>query len=46
MQVVNFSEAVRAQLYKGASINLCSNLPGQITMANIMDPPQVRTPAR
>lgn len=40
--MVNFSPQVVAQLVKGASINLCSNLPGQITMANIMHPPQVR----
>ena len=46
VQVVNFSKEVIAQLVKGASINLCSNLPGQITMTNIMHPPQVCAPPK
>jgi alanine transaminase len=39
-EIVNFSDEVQAQLYKGASINLCSNLGGQIVMAMVMNPPQ------
>ena len=42
MQVVNFSEDIRAQLYKIASISLCSNLGGQIIMSLVMNPPKVR----
>ena len=41
-QVVNFSEDIRAQLYKIASIGLCSNLGGQIIMSLVMSPPKVR----
>ena len=41
-QVANFSEEVRAQLYKIASISLCSNLGGQIIMSLVMSPPKVR----
>ena len=42
-QVVNFSEDIRSQLYKIASISLCSNLGGQIIMSLVMNPPKVRT---
>lgn len=41
-EIVNFSDEVQAQLYKGASINLCSNVGGQIIMSLVMKPPQVR----
>ncbi len=44
-QVVNFSEEIRSQLYKIASINLCSNLGGQIIMSLVMSPPKVHTSA-
>ena len=43
VQVVNFSEDIRAQLYKIASISLCSNLGGQVIMSLVMNPPKVRT---
>ncbi len=36
------SDEIQQQLYKGASINLCSNLGGQIVMALVMNPPKVR----
>lgn len=39
-EVVNFPDDVVAQLVKGASINLCSNLGGQIIMALVMNPPE------
>ena len=42
LQVVNFSEEIRSQLYKIASISLCSNLGGQIIMSLVMSPPKVR----
>jgi hypothetical protein len=42
-QVVNFSEEIRSQLYKIASISLCSNLGGQIIMSLVMSPPKVRS---
>lgn len=40
-EFVGFSADVMAQLYKLASINLCSNLNGQICMGLMMNPPQV-----
>lgn len=40
-EFVGFPAEVMAQLYKLASINLCSNLNGQICMALMMNPPQV-----
>jgi alanine transaminase len=39
MECVNFPQAVKDQLYKLASINLCPNLNGQICMALMMHPP-------
>jgi hypothetical protein len=36
------SDEIQQQLYKGASINLCSNLGGQIVMALVMNPPKVQ----
>ena len=36
------SDEIQQQLYKGASINLCSNLGGQIVMALVMKPPKVQ----
>ena len=41
-EIVNMSDEIQQQLYKGASINLCSNLGGQIVMALVMNPPKVR----
>ena len=41
-EAVNFPQPVKDQLYKLASISLCPNLSGQICMALIMNPPQVR----
>mmetsp|Transcript_8861 Transcript_8861/g.26592 ORF Transcript_8861/g.26592 Transcript_8861/m.26592 type:complete len:491 (-) Transcript_8861:2795-4267(-) len=38
-EIVNFDDEVQQQLYKGASINLCSNLGGQIIMSLVMSPP-------
>lgn len=42
---MNFDDEVQQQLYKGASINLCSNLGGQIIMSLVMSPPVVRSEA-
>lgn len=39
MECVNFPRAVKEQLYKLASINLCPNLNGQVCMALMMKPP-------
>jgi alanine transaminase len=39
-EIVNMSDEIQQQLYKGASINLCSNLGGQIVMALVMNPPK------
>jgi alanine transaminase len=40
------SDEIQQQLYKGASINLCSNLGGQIVMALVMNPPKVQQPTQ
>lgn len=37
---VNFPPEVESEFYKLASINLCSNLNGQICMALVMQPPK------
>jgi alanine transaminase len=42
-ELVNVDPDVQSEFYKLASINLCSNLNGQICMALIMNPPKVRT---
>ena len=43
-EFVGFDPEVLAQLYKLASINLCSNLNGQICTALMMQPPKARSP--
>uniref|UniRef100_A0A0D9VQC8 Aminotransferase class I/classII large domain-containing protein n=1 Tax=Leersia perrieri TaxID=77586 RepID=A0A0D9VQC8_9ORYZ len=40
MEVAGFSTPVREQLYKIASVNLCSNITGQILAGLIMNPPK------
>ena len=45
-EFVGFDKDVLAQLYKLASINLCSNLNGQICTALMMQPPKARRPTR
>ena len=42
LEVVNVAEDVAAELYKLASINLCSNVNGQICTAMVMNPPKVQ----
>ncbi|KAJ6816652.1 alanine aminotransferase 2-like [Iris pallida] len=41
MEVTGFSPEVREQIYKVASVNLCSNISGQILASLIMNPPKV-----
>jgi alanine transaminase len=41
MEVTGFSASVREQIYKIASVNLCSNIPGQILASLVMNPPKV-----
>jgi hypothetical protein len=41
MEVTGFSPDVREQIYKVASVNLCSNITGQILASLIMSPPKV-----
>lgn len=41
----NIDPSVREQLYKQASITLCSNIPGQILMMLLADPPQQSSPS-
>lgn len=45
MQVVNFPQGVKDELYKLASINLCPNTSGQIAIAVIMNPPKPGDPS-
>ncbi|CAH1422911.1 unnamed protein product [Lactuca virosa] len=41
MEVTGFSTEVRQQFYKLASVNLCSNISGQILASLVMSPPKV-----
>ncbi|OAY53278.1 alanine aminotransferase 1, mitochondrial [Manihot esculenta] len=41
MEVTGFSPEVREQIYKVASVNLCSNISGQILASLVMNPPKV-----
>ncbi|KAD4889433.1 hypothetical protein E3N88_21506 [Mikania micrantha] len=41
MEVTGFSSKVREQFYKVASVNLCSNISGQILASFVMSPPKV-----
>jgi alanine transaminase len=40
MEITGFSAPVREQIYKLASVNLCSNITGQILASLIMNPPK------
>ena len=42
VELVGWPADVAAEFYKLASINLCSNLNGQICMALVMNPPKAR----
>ena len=41
MEITGFTSDVRAQIYKLASVNLCSNISGQILASLVMSPPKV-----
>ena len=41
MEITGFSAPVREQIYKVASVNLCSNITGQILASLVMNPPKV-----
>ncbi|XP_057504971.1 alanine aminotransferase 2-like isoform X2 [Actinidia eriantha] len=41
MEVTGFSPEIRDQIYKVASVNLCSNISGQILASLVMNPPKV-----
>lgn len=41
MEVTGLPQDVKDQLYKIASVNLCSNVSGQILMSLVMNPPKV-----
>ncbi|KAL8170776.1 hypothetical protein V2J09_022580 [Rumex salicifolius] len=41
MEVTGFSPEIREQIYKVASVNLCSNIGGQILASLVMSPPKV-----
>ncbi|CAA7395590.1 unnamed protein product [Spirodela intermedia] len=40
MELTGFTAEVREQIYKIASVNLCSNISGQILASLVMNPPQ------
>ncbi|KAL0429959.1 UNVERIFIED_CONTAM: Alanine aminotransferase 2, mitochondrial [Sesamum radiatum] len=40
MEVTGFSPEIREQIYKLASVNLCSNISGQILASLVMNPPK------
>ncbi|KAG6418391.1 hypothetical protein SASPL_120595 [Salvia splendens] len=40
MEITGFSPEVREQIYKLASVNLCSNISGQILASLVMSPPK------
>lgn len=42
MEITGFSPEIREQIYKLASVNLCSNISGQILASLVMNPPKVR----
>lgn len=44
MEVTGFSPEIREQIYKIASVNLCSNISGQILASLVMSPPKVKFP--
>lgn len=41
MEVTGFTPDIREQIYKVASVNLCSNISGQILASLVMSPPKV-----
>lgn len=41
MEVTGFGPEIREQIYKMASVNLCSNISGQILASLVMSPPKV-----
>jgi alanine transaminase len=41
MEVTGFSPEIREQIYKLATVNLCSNISGQILASLVMNPPKV-----
>ncbi|XAR51304.1 Alanine transaminase [Bertholletia excelsa] len=41
MEVTGFSTEIKEQIYKVASVNLCSNISGQILASLVMNPPKV-----
>lgn len=43
MEVTGFAPEIREQMYKLASVNLCSNISGQILASLVMSPPKVST---
>lgn len=42
MEVTGFTPDIREQIYKVASVNLCSNISGQILASLVMSPPKVK----
>ncbi|CAG7899693.1 unnamed protein product [Brassica rapa] len=41
MEITGFTSDVREQIYKLASVNLCSNISGQILASLVMSAPKV-----
>lgn len=45
MELLNFEEGVVSELYKIASINLCPNVPGQVALGLMVNPPKFGDPS-
>ena len=45
MEMHNFDPAVIDQMYKIAAINLCSNMPGQVAIGMMLNPPKPGQPS-
>lgn len=45
MELLNIDEAVVSELYKVASINLCPNVPGQVALGLMVNPPRPGNPS-
>ena len=45
MELVNVDPAVVEEVYKKATISLCSNVAGQITVGLMVNPPQPNMPS-
>lgn len=45
MELLNFDDKVIGEIYKVASINLCPNVPGQVALGLMVNPPRIGDPS-